>query len=129
MYPKKDLTERDIYAKDIIPALIRSGWDIQLQMLEEFAFTDGRIYVKDKLTARGERKRADYLLLYKPGIPIAIIEGKDNSNSIGTGMQQALLNGLVEEIEGSIKRNKMQAEQLLNVVLTEALLGKEEEVA
>jgi type I restriction enzyme, R subunit len=90
MYSKKDLTERDICTKFITPALIRSGWDIQLQVLEEFAFTDGRIYVKGKLTARGERKRADYILLYKPGIPVAIIEAKDNNNSIGTGMQQAL---------------------------------------
>jgi type I restriction enzyme R subunit len=90
MYNKKDLTERDICTKYITPALLRSGWDIQLQVLEEFAFTDGRIYVKGKLTARGERKRADYILLYKPGIPIAIVEAKDNNHSIGTGMQQAL---------------------------------------
>src|SRR5687767_6549991 len=90
MYDKKDLTERDICTKYITPALLRSGWDIQLQVLEEFAFTDGRIYVKGKLTARGERKRADYILLYKPGIPIAIVEAKDNNHSIGTGMQQAL---------------------------------------
>lgn len=52
MYSKKDLTERDICTKYITPALVRSGWGIQLQVLEEFAFTHGRIYVKGKLTAR-----------------------------------------------------------------------------
>lgn len=57
--------------KFITPALLRCGWDIQLQVLEEFSFTDGRIYVKGKLTARVERKRADYIVLYKPGILIA----------------------------------------------------------
>jgi len=57
VYPKKELTERDICTKFITPALTRSGWDIQMQLLEEFAFTDGRIYVKGKLTARGKRRR------------------------------------------------------------------------
>jgi type I restriction enzyme R subunit len=90
MYSKKDLTERDICTKFINPALVRAGWDIELQVLEEFAFTHGRIYVKGKLTARGEQKRADYILFYKPGIPIAIIEAKDNHHAIGAGMQQGL---------------------------------------
>lgn len=90
MYSKKDLTERDICTKFITPALERSGWDIQLQVLEEFAFTHGRIYVKGKLTARGEQKRADYILFHKPGIPVAIIEAKDNHHSVGAGMQQGL---------------------------------------
>jgi type I restriction enzyme R subunit len=90
MYSKKDLTERDICTKFITPALVRSGWDVQLQVLEEFAFTHGRIYVKGKLTARGEQKRADYILFYKPGIPVAIIEAKDNHHSVGAGMQQGL---------------------------------------
>jgi len=90
VYNKKDLTERDICTKFINPALVRSGWDIGLQVLEEFAFTHGRIYVKGKLTARGEQKRADYILFYKPGIPVAIVEAKDNHHSIGAGMQQGL---------------------------------------
>ena len=39
---------------------------------------------------RGKAKRADYILYYKPNIPIAIIEAKDNNHSIGDGIQQAL---------------------------------------
>jgi type I restriction enzyme R subunit len=42
------------------------------------------------LVTRGKAKRADYVLYYKPNIPIAIIEAKDNNCSVGDGMQQAL---------------------------------------
>ena len=59
---KKSLTERDICTKYITPALTKSGWDTQLQIREEVSFTDGRIYVRGKMTARGNRKRADYIL-------------------------------------------------------------------
>ena len=87
---KKTLSERDICTKFITPALEMAGWDKQLQVLEEVSFTDGKIYVKGRITARGVRKRADYILYYKPNIPIAIIEAKDNNHSIRAGIQQAL---------------------------------------
>ncbi len=87
---KKSLSERDICTKFVGPAIQNAGWDIDAQVLEEVSFTDGRIYVKGKLTARGKRKRADYILYYKPNIPIAIIEAKDNNHSAGSGLQQAL---------------------------------------
>jgi type I restriction enzyme R subunit len=87
---KKQLSERDICTKFISPALQKAGWDTQLQILEEFSFTDGKIYVRGKLTARGTRKRADYILYYKPNIPIAIIEAKDNNHSLRAGIQQGL---------------------------------------
>ncbi|HUW08055.1 MAG TPA: type I restriction endonuclease [Williamwhitmania sp.] len=87
---KKSLTERDICSKFINPALEKSGWNMQVQVLEEVSFTDGKIYVRGKLTARGARKRADYILYYKPNIPIAIIEAKDNKHSVRSGIQQAL---------------------------------------
>jgi type I restriction enzyme R subunit len=87
---KKSLSERDICTKFITPALINSGWDLQLQILEEVSFTDGKIYVRGKITARGTRKRADYILYYKPNIPIAIIEAKDNNQSVRAGIQQGL---------------------------------------
>lgn len=87
---KKSLSERDICTKYITPAIEKAGWDKHTQLLEEVSFTDGKIYVRGKLTARGERKRADYILYYKPNIPIAIIEAKDNKHSCGAGMQQAL---------------------------------------
>lgn len=87
---KKDLSERDICTKFITPALTAAGWDLRSQIREEVTFTKGRIIVRGKLHTRGETKRADYILYYKPNIPIAIIEAKDNSHAVGAGMQQGL---------------------------------------
>jgi type I restriction enzyme R subunit len=87
---KKDLSERDICSKYITPALTNAGWDLEKQIREEVSFTDGRIIVRKKLVTRGERKRADYILYYKPNLPLAIIEAKDNKHPVGAGMQQAL---------------------------------------
>ena len=87
---KKDLSERDICSKFIGPAVKRAGWDGMMQIREEVNFTKGRIIVRGKLVTRGKAKRADYILYYKPNIPIAIIEAKDNNHSVGDGMQQAL---------------------------------------
>jgi len=95
---KKSLSERDICTKFITPAIEKAGWDIQTQFLEEFSFTDGKIYVRGKLTARGARKRADYILYYKPNIPIAIIEAKDNNHTVRAGIQQALEYALILDI-------------------------------
>lgn len=87
---KKSLSERDICTKFITPAVEKAGWDKLTQLLEEVYFTDGKIYVRGKMTARGKAKRADYILYYKPNIPIAIIEAKDNNHSVRAGIQQAL---------------------------------------
>src|SRR5258708_256206 len=87
---KKLLSERDICTKFITPAVKQAGWDEMLQIREEVGFTKGRIIVRGKLVTRGKAKRADYVLYYKPNIPIAIIEAKDNNCSVGDGMQQAL---------------------------------------
>jgi len=87
---KKSLSERDICTKFITPAIEKSGWNKHTQYLEEVSFTDGKIFVRGKLTARGTKKRADYILYYKPSIAIAIIEAKDNKHSIRSGIQQAL---------------------------------------
>ena len=83
---KRSLSERDICTKFITPALRAVGWDEMSQLREEVTFTDGRIIVRGKLVARGKRKRADYILDFKPNIPVAVIEAKDNSHSVGDGM-------------------------------------------
>jgi len=87
---KSKLSERDICTKFITPALEFSGWDIQSQVREEFPLTKGRIIVRGKVHTRAKHKRADYVLFYKPNIPIAIIEAKDANHTVGDGMQQAL---------------------------------------
>jgi type I restriction enzyme R subunit len=90
MSDKKKLSERDICTKYITPAITAAGWDLHSQIREEVSFTKGRIIVRGKLHTRGELKRADYILSYKPNIPLAVIEAKDNSHGVGSGMQQAL---------------------------------------
>lgn len=87
---KKALSERDISTKFITPALRQAGWDEVTQLREEVGFTKGRIIVRGKLVTRGKAKRADYVLYYKPNIPIALIEAKDNTCSVGSGIQQGL---------------------------------------
>ena len=87
---KKKLSERDICTKYVLPALERAGWDLQTQVREEVSFTAGRVIVKGKTVARGQAKRADVLLYYRPNIPLALIENKDNNHAVGAGMQQGL---------------------------------------
>jgi type I restriction enzyme R subunit len=87
---KKGLTERDICTKFITPALTSAGWDLHTQIREEVTFTKGRIIVRGKLHTRGETKRADHILYYKPNISLALIEAKDPTHAVGAGMQQGL---------------------------------------
>jgi type I restriction enzyme R subunit len=87
---KKSLSGRDICTKFITPALRARGWDEISQIREEVGFTKGRIIVRGKLVTRGKAKRADYVLYFKPNIPLALIEAKDNNHAVGDGMQQAL---------------------------------------
>ena len=86
---KTHLSESDVCAKFITPALHRAGWDEATQIRREVSFTKGRIIVRGKLVSRGKGKRADYVLYYKPNLPIALIEAKDNTHAMGDGMQQA----------------------------------------
>lgn len=91
---KKALTEADIRTKFITPALLGpngSKWNAMTQLREEIYFTKGRVIVRGKAVTRGEAKKADYLLYYKPGIPLAVVEAKDNNYGVGDGMQQALV--------------------------------------
>ncbi|MCP5523720.1 MAG: DEAD/DEAH box helicase family protein [Verrucomicrobiales bacterium] len=87
---KKDLSETDIRTKFITPALVSAQWDVMTQIREEAYFTRGRVMVRGKTVKRGEAKKADYLLSYKPNLPLAVVEAKDNNHSVGAGMQQAL---------------------------------------
>ena len=87
---KKSLSERDICSKFITPAIKAAGWDEGTQIREEVSFTKGRIIVRGKLVTRGKASRADYVLYFKPNIPIAVIEAKDNNHTVSSGVQQAL---------------------------------------
>ena len=90
---KKALTEAEIRTKFITPALVGphgDKWDLMTQVREEVYFTKGRVMVRGKTVKRGVARRADYILVYKPNIPLALIEAKDNNHAVGDGMPQAL---------------------------------------
>jgi len=87
---KKMMSEQDIRTKYITPAILEAGWDRDLQLREEVSFTKGKITVRGKAVKRGEQKRADYILYWKPNIPLVIVEAKDNNHNIADGMEQAL---------------------------------------
>jgi type I restriction enzyme R subunit len=90
---KKQLSEADICAKFITPAILAADWDEQTQLRREVHFTKGQIHVRGKMTVRGKSNFADYILYYKPNIPLAIVEAKDNNHAVGDGMGQALRYG------------------------------------
>ena len=87
---KRDLSEEDIKVQFITPAIEKAGWNIKKQVRFEHTFTAGRIIIRGSVTSRGKKKRVDYLLFYKPNIPLAIIEAKDNRHTPGAGLQQAV---------------------------------------
>ena len=97
MASKKNLTEQEIRTRYILPAIQKAGWQ-PYQIGEERAFTDGRIFVKGEKTTRGKPKRVDYILYYKPNIPVAIIEAKNNKKSLSSGIQQALDYGEILDV-------------------------------
>lgn len=86
---KRDLSEEDVKARYITPAVENAGWD-KKQIRYEYAFTAGRIILRGNITKRSKKKFADYLLFYKPNLPLAIIEAKNNAHSVGAGLQQAI---------------------------------------
>ena len=100
MASKTEFSENSIYTHFVIPALTKAGWDLQTQIRENVYFTDGRIYVNGQKASRNkkDRKFADVILYYKPNIPIAIIEVKKNTLSLGAGMQQVLNYGAILDI-------------------------------
>lgn len=101
---KKDLSERDICTKYITPAIEEAGWDRTTQFLEEVYFTDGKIYVRGKLTARGKAKRV-------------INRARTQSVNFHLGTQ-------FDGLEQSITQSQQQNEMLLQQVLREALEPK-----
>lgn len=89
---KKELSESDIKAKFITPAIIKAGWDEIAHIRREVTLTPGPVVVRGNLSSRNKKKKkfADYVLQKEKGIPIAVIEAKDNNCTISHGLQQAL---------------------------------------
>lgn len=83
------MNEEETRNRLIRPAIVNAGWSDH-QIREEYPYTMGRIHVSGRVAKRGEKKKVDFLLEYKPNIPLAIVEAKSSQKDVGTGMQQAL---------------------------------------
>jgi len=85
---KNLLAKRDICTKFITPAILEAGWYLYTQIREKLNFLRYRIIVRDKLHSCGKQKCVDYVLSFKPCIPIAVIEARENNLCVDAGMQQ-----------------------------------------
>lgn len=89
---KEQLSETDICDLFITPAIKQSGWDQMRQVRREVTLTPGPVIVRGNVSSRNRKKKkfADYVLSREPGIPIAVVEAKDNKHTASHGLQQAL---------------------------------------
>ena len=73
----------------ITPEILRK-WD-EKRIIMEYVFTDGRISIDEYNVAhRGKQKKADYLLLHRDNLILAIVEAKGQDVSADDGYQQAV---------------------------------------
>ena len=104
---KKELSEQDICDLFITPAIKDAGWDQLKQVRREFRLTPGPIGVRGDLSFRRKHKSkiADYALFWKPGVPIGIVEAKNNKKTVSEGMQQALSYAAILEVPSAFSSN------------------------
>ncbi len=81
-------TEADTCRDYVLPRLKDAGWDDD-QIVEQYRITDGRVVSVGKKHRRADALRADYVLEYQPGLPIAVVEAKREHAIPGKGLQQA----------------------------------------
>lgn len=86
--------EENTKLKYITPELTKKWSAEGDQIVMEYgktAFTDGQILVdSDGTVTRGERKKVDYLLLYKYNLPLALVEAKGIDHDVHDGVSQAI---------------------------------------
>ncbi len=80
--------EKDTCRDYVLPLLKAAGWSDD-QIVEQFPITAGRVITVGKKHRRGEALRADYVLEYEPGAPVAVVEAKREYAIPGKGLQQA----------------------------------------
>ena len=62
------------------------------QIRREVTLTPGPVIVRGNISSRNKKKKkfADYVLQWEAGVPVAVVEAKENNKAISHGMQQAL---------------------------------------
>ncbi|MCE5211522.1 MAG: DEAD/DEAH box helicase family protein [Deltaproteobacteria bacterium] len=104
---KRKLSETDICDLFITPAIKNAGWDHISQIRREVTLTPGPVIVRGNMSSRNKKKKkfADYVLHQEPGVPIAVVEAKDNNYSVSHGMQQALGYAEILEVPSAFSSN------------------------
>ena len=104
---KKKLSETDICDLFITPAIKDAGWDPISQIRREVTLTPGPVIVRGNMSSRNKKKKkfADYVLYQEPGVPIAVVEAKDNKHTVSQGMQQALGYAEILEVPSAFSSN------------------------
>jgi len=104
---KRKLSETDICDLFITPAIQKAGWNPISQIRREVTLTPGPVVVRGNLSSRNTKKKkfADYVLSWEPGVPIAIVEAKDNNRTVSHGMQQALGYAEILEVPSAFSSN------------------------
>ncbi len=104
---KQQLSESDICDLFISPAVKAAGWDPMKQIRREVTLTPGPIIVRGTMSSRNKKKKkfADYVLSWEPGVPIAVIEAKDNKHTVSQGLQQALGYAEILEVPSAFSSN------------------------
>jgi type I restriction enzyme R subunit len=89
---KKNLSESDISDKYVRPALVSAGWHTLDQIYAQFPLRAGRVVVRGNRSQRDTSTvlKADFVLCFKPNIPLAVVEVKKARLSMQAGMQQAI---------------------------------------
>ena len=76
--------------KYITPVILQKWGDTD-KIIMEYTFTDGRIFVDEYNDAhRAEQKKADYLLLHKDNLALAVVEAKGLDHRADEGYAQAV---------------------------------------
>jgi len=104
---KKELSEIDICDLFITPAIKDAGWDQGKQIRRDVTLTPGPVIVRGNMSSRNKKKKkfADYVLYKEIGVPIAIVEAKDNNHTVSHGMQQALGYANILEVPSAFSSN------------------------
>ncbi|CAN5856106.1 DEAD/DEAH box helicase family protein [soil metagenome] len=104
---KQQLSEIDICDQFITPAIKSAGWDQLTQIRREVTLAPGPVIVRGNMSSRNKKKKkfADYVLLREAGVPIAIVEAKDNNHAVSHGMQQALGYASILDVPSAFSSN------------------------
>ena len=88
------MNEADTRANLVEPRLKSAGWT-STQVAREFyyqrdrQYTQGRIILIGDRNRRGKPRKADYLLRFTDGLPIATVEAEPESKTAESGLEQA----------------------------------------